>query len=133
MKKKKKGRGGKAQPPVFVFTPVSIQVTQKAMQLFEQSLQRAKSASEKIAFSRTVMERVNEKLHLMSSSAGLLRLTTFDYNEKIVIAAAIKQYEVAILFNPLTAEKRKELRVCKQIGHFASTGSGFQITFPTHD
>lgn len=133
MKKKKKGRGGKAKPPVFVFTPASLQVTQKAMQIFEQSLQHATSASEKIAFSRTMMERVNKKLHLMSTSVGVLSLTTFDYNENIVIAAAIKQYELEIMFDPPTAKKREELRLCAQIAQVVSTGFGFQITFPTYD
>lgn len=133
MKKKKKGRLRRANPPVFVFTAASLRVTQNALKLFEESLQRSKSPSDKIAFSREVMVSVNEKLHLMSTSVALLCLTTFDYNEKIVIATAITQYEVEIMFGQLTAKSQQELRICQQVSQFVQKDMGFQIKLPKQD
>lgn len=118
-RKQKRKQKKSATPPVFVFTPASLKITQEAMKLFEQSLQRSKSLPEKIAFAQQTTRSVNDKLDKMSKSVGLLCLTTFDYNEKIVIGTAIQQYVVAFLPPPLTAEQQRELSICRQIERFA--------------
>jgi len=125
--KQKKG----TTPPIFVFTPAGIKVTQKAMKVFEQSLQQSTSLSEKMAFAHETMQRVKGKLDMMSTSIGLLCLTTFDYNEKIVIATAIQQYILEALFVPLATDQQRELKICKQVERFAL--DNLQITSQTQD
>ena len=109
-RKRKKG----TTPPVFVFTPASIQVTQKAMKVFERLLQQSTNIHEKMDFAREIMKSVNDKL-----SAGHQCITTFDYNEKLVIATAIQQYILESLFMPLSTEQQQELRICRRVEQFA--------------
>lgn len=105
--------------PVFVFTSETICITQEAMKLFEQFLQRTESRPAKIAFAKETMKQVNGKLDAMSMSVGLMCLTTFDYNEKIILATAIRLYILDLLSTPLSSQREKELRKCRQIERFA--------------
>jgi hypothetical protein len=139
MKHKRKGKGKRkrpekgAVPPLLVFTQESLTVAQAAMKVFEQTLQRSKSASEKDTLARDTMESVKRKLHLMRTSVGALCLTTFDYNEKLVLAAAMKQYVIDIMDEPETANKWRKLQLCQQVEQFALQGLGVQLHLPTQD
>jgi hypothetical protein len=96
MKRKKKK---KRYIPCFAFTPATIQIIQKALRLFEQSLQQADQQRPKVAFAEETMHRVKSKLDAMSASVGQMCLTTFDDNEKIVIATAIQLYTFLDLYD----------------------------------
>lgn len=89
------------------------------MKLYELALPRSKNQSSKLAFARKTMQAVNGKLDTMSKSVGALCLTTFDYNEKLVIATAIQLYTLELLTAPLTAQQERKLKECKQIERFA--------------
>lgn len=84
-----------------------------------------------MAFAQETMQEVKGKLDIMSTSVGFLCVTTFDYNEKIVIATAIQQYILEALFMPLTADQQRELKICKQVERFAL--DNLQITSQTQD
>lgn len=116
---KRKKRKQKKHTPYFVFTPETITITQKAMRLFEQSLGRAGSPPAKMEFAAETMQQINGKLEAMRTSVGLICLTTFDYNEKIVLAAAIQLYALDLLAVPLNARRQKELQQCQHIERFA--------------
>lgn len=119
MMRKKKRKNDTSSPPCFVFTPETVTLTQKALNLFEQSLQRADHQRPKVAFAEETMNRVKGKLDAMSTSVGLMCLTTFDYNEKIIIAAAIQLYTFDLLSTPSHSQRERELQKCRQIARFA--------------
>lgn len=105
--------------PCFVFTPETIEIALKAMNIFEQSLHQIGSQSSKVVFAEETMRQVNGKLAAMNTSVGVICLTTFDYNEKIVLAAAIRLYALDLISVPSDAQHDKELQKCRQIEHFA--------------
>lgn len=119
MTRKKKKKEKKAYTPVFVFTLEMVHIAQEAMTLFEQPLQRAENQPSNMAFARETMQRVNSKLEAMSLSVGTLCLTTFDYNEKLVLGAAIRLYILDLLATPSTAQQERKLKRSRQIERFA--------------
>jgi hypothetical protein len=88
----------------FVFTIETLTLTQKALELFEQPLERADHHNEKVAFAEETMQQVKGKLAAMKQSVGLLCVTAFDYNEKVIITEAIWLYVLDLslshLFHP---------------------------------
>jgi hypothetical protein len=129
MKRKKKKRS----IPCFTFTLETIQITQKALKLFEQSLQRVDHQRPKVAFAEETMNQVKGKLEAMSTSVGLMCLTTFDYNEKIVIATAIQFYTLDLLSAPFHSQREKELQKCRQIARFAQDNLKLEQRRTTQD
>ncbi len=116
----RKKRKKKHYTPCFVFTRETITLTQKALGLFEQPLERANHQNEKVAFAEETMQRVKGKLAAMKQSVGLLCVTTFDYNEKIIITEAIRLYVLDLLSLPSDARRARQLHQCYQIAtHFA--------------
>jgi hypothetical protein len=105
--------------PYFVFTLEAVNIAQKAMRLFEQSLQQAGSQPPKVAFAEEIIQQVNGKLDAMKVSVGAICLTPFDYNEKIVLAAAIHLYTVNLFAGPSDSQRQRELHTCQQIKRFA--------------
>src|SRR4051812_43584072 len=118
MKRKRKRKQQRATPPVFVFTPASLKITQEAMKELEQSSRRAKGLPDKVVFAQETIQNVSSKLAMMSTSMGFLCTTTFDYNEKIVIALAIQQYKIVFLSPAETAQQQRELKICHHIEQF---------------
>lgn len=133
MARKKRKRQKQTAGFVFVFTLETITLTQKAMRLFEQSLGRAGSQSAKVEFAAETMLRVNGKLEAMRTSVGLLCLTTFDYNEKIVLAAAIQMHMLGLTASPLDTRRQRELQQCRKIERFALDNPPLGPKRTTHD
>ena len=104
--------------PYFTFTPATIKITQDALKLFEQSLQRTDHQHPKKEFAKETMKQVNSKLDTMSQCASLLYLTTFDYNERVVITAAIHLYTINLMSSPSCPEREEELAKCQQIAAY---------------
>jgi hypothetical protein len=115
----RKKRKQKKYIPVFVFTLETITIAQKAMRLFEQSLGRVENQAVKVEFAAETMQQVNGKLEAIRTSVGLMCLTTFDYNEKIVLAAAVQLYILDLLAVPFDTRRQRELQQCWQIEQFA--------------
>ena len=113
--KKKKKRS----IPCFIFTPETIRIAQHALQLFEQALQRTESQSSNVAFAAETMQEVSRKLAEMRASVGVLSLTTFDYNEKIVLAAALQLYTLDLLATPVSPQRERALKHCRRLARFA--------------
>ena len=105
--------------PCFVFTPETITLAQNALTCFEQGLQRRVSSSAKVAFARETMQEVNRKLAEMQATVGMLSLTTFDANEKIVLAAAIQLYTLDLLAEPVSPQRERALKHCRRLAQFA--------------
>jgi hypothetical protein len=103
----------------FVFTPETIKLAQEAMKLFAQALTRAENQSAKAAFAREMMQQVNGKLDAMAKSVGVMCLTAFDYNEKIVLATSIQLYMLDLIAVSASSQREKELQRCRQIMRFA--------------
>jgi hypothetical protein len=119
-RKKKRKRTSLASPSCFVFTPETVRMTQEALQRLEQPLSRADHQDGKVAFAAEEMERIKAKLDIMRTSVGRMVLTTFDYNERIMLVAAIQMYSVDLRSQPSTPRREKELKQCRQItAHFA--------------
>lgn len=120
-----------ATPEMIVFTPGSIKVMQAAMQVFEpsleiQGLEQSSDQLQRKALMRAAMQSINDKLNVIQANQG--RYTTFDYAEKVVVLAAVKQY-LAPFDKALTAEQQEERRICHQITQILR----MTITLPTHD
>lgn len=94
-------------------------MTQEAMKRFAQALARAENRPAKAAFAREMMQQVNGKLDAMAASVGAMCLTSFDYNEKIVLATAIQLYMLDLITVSPSSQHEKELQRCRQIMRFA--------------
>lgn len=99
----------------FVFTLETINITQEALKLFEQPLQRADHQNVKVTFAEETVRQIKGKLDTMKRSVGLLCLTTFDYNEKVIITQAIRLYAFGLRSLPLNTRRARELQQCQQI------------------
>jgi hypothetical protein len=120
MARKKKRKHAPLAPSCFVFTPETVRIAQEALQIFEQPLQRANRQDGKVAFAREEMERVKGKLDAMRTSVGQMILTTFDYNEKVILVTAIQMYRYDLSLQPASFKREKELKQCERItAHFA--------------
>jgi hypothetical protein len=111
----------KPKPPLryFTFSPEMIHVTQQAMKLLVPLLARAEGQSEKVAFANETVQQVKSKLDAMRASVGTMCLTGFDYNEKLVIAAAIQLYMVDLRAASASSQREREMRRCQRIMRFA--------------
>jgi hypothetical protein len=117
MKRKKKK---KSSIPCFVFTPETLAITQEALKLFEQPLQRVDQQSSKVALLEETIKQVQGKLDAMSTSVGALCLFTFDANEKLVIALAIQLFLLDLDTISSGPQRERKLKQCRQIERFAS-------------
>ncbi len=115
---RKKRRRPKHTAPCFVFTPETITLTEQALALFDQPLQQADRQNEKVAFAEETMQQVKAKLAAMRRSVGLLCLITFDYNERILICAAIRLYVLHLLSLPADPQRARQLQQCYQIATY---------------
>lgn len=82
----------KPKPPLcyFTFSPEMVQLIQKAMKELARSLARAEGQPEQVVFAEETIQQVKSKLAAMRASVGSMCLMGFDYNEKIMIAAAVQ-------------------------------------------
>lgn len=103
----------------FTFSPEMVKLLQEAMKVFSQSLTRAADQPEKVAFASETVQQINEKLAAMLTSIGVMCLTGFDYNEKLVIAAAIQLYLLEPLTASVSSQREKKLKQCQQLMRFA--------------
>lgn len=113
-RKKKK----KWQAPCFVFTLETIRLTEAAIELFEQPLQRADHRDPKVLFAQATVKQVKGKLDNMKTSVGLICLTSFDYNEKVVLIQALRLYSFLLLSLPVNAQQAREIRQCQRIAAY---------------
>jgi hypothetical protein len=110
-KKKRKQR----QPPYFVFTTQTIDITAKALQRFERSLHQADHRNEKVVFAEQTMQQIKGKLAALQRSVNVLGLTAFDYNERIILTQAVRMYMLELLSAPQTAKNARELSLCRAL------------------
>jgi hypothetical protein len=122
MTRKKRRRHAPLARSCFVFTPETVSLAQEALKLFEQPLQRANRQDGKVAFAAEEMQRVKGKLDAMSASVGRMVLTTFDYNEKVILVAAIQMYRFELSLQPVSLKREKELQRCRQITAYFAPG-----------
>jgi hypothetical protein len=108
---KKKWRDRKATP-IFAFTVQTVNLTLKAVALFEQSLQRANHLDDR------------QKLEAMRHSVGAVCLTGFDYNEKVIIRQALLADSIELLATSPTPKKATELPQCRVIATYFTDDEG---------
>jgi hypothetical protein len=101
--------------PVFAFMVQTVDLTLKAVALFEQLLQRANHLDEKVVFAEEIMHSVKRKLELMKESVGPACLMTFDFNEKIIIRQSMLLYTIELLDKPPSPQRDREMRQCRVI------------------
>jgi hypothetical protein len=109
-------------PRCFVFTPETVSIVQQALQRFEEPLKRANPQDNRVAFATEELQRVKSKLDAMSTSVGRMVLTTFDYNEKIILVAALQMYRYDLSLQPVSSKREKELKQCEQITAYFAPG-----------
>ena len=105
--------------PCFTFTPETIRIARHALTCFELALQGTAHPSAQVAFAAETMQEVSRKLAELQASAGVMSLTTFDYNEKIVLAAAIQLYTLDLLATPTSPQRERALKHCQRLARFA--------------
>jgi hypothetical protein len=106
------------QTPVFAFTVQTVNLTLKAVTLFEQPIRRANHLDEKVVFAGEVIQNVKLKLQAMIHSVGAVCLTGFDYNEKIIIRQAMLLYITKLLDDPPSQHRDRQLRQCRVIATY---------------
>jgi len=114
----RKKRKGKYQGACFVFTLETIQLTAEAIKLFEQPLQRADHRDAKVLFAEETIKQVKGKLDSMKKSVGQICLTSFDYNEKILLIQALRLYSFLLLSLPMNTQQTREIGQCQRIAAY---------------
>lgn len=99
----------------FVFTRETLALTQAAITVFAGELRQADHKDEKVVFAEAMVQRVVQKLTLMQASVEHISLTTFDYNEKILIRQSMLMYTVELLGMPPGPKQAKALHHCRRI------------------
>lgn len=82
--------------PTFCFSQTMVQIARQAMQCFKRMLEQGTKQSAKRVFARQVMQQVNCKLEQMSQFVARPAVYSFDYNERVVLGAAVQLYLDAI-------------------------------------
>lgn len=109
----------RVSPAVFVFTGETVHLTLKAVALFEQPLQQANHRDAKVIFAEETVQSVKQKLEAMRDAVGVACLTSFDYNEKIIIQQSMLLYTIELLDKPPGPQRDREMRQCRVIAtHF---------------
>ena len=118
-RKKRKHQRNSRIAPCFVFTPETATLVEKAIAVFEEPLSRADHKEGKIAFAEETVQQIKAKLIRMKQSVGEICLTTFDYNEKIIIRQSLLMYSIDLLEKLPGPRQTKELQQCRRIAmHF---------------
>lgn len=108
----------------FIFSLAQVELVQQVMRRFTYALTGATRQPEKVALATETMQQINARLAAMrrAAASGEMYTTTFDYNEKVVIAAAIQLHMVELLGLPASPQREQELQDCRQIMCFALDG-----------
>ncbi|HEU5383362.1 MAG TPA: hypothetical protein VFV38_48800 [Ktedonobacteraceae bacterium] len=114
----KRRRGEKRRQAPFAFTLETLTLTEEAIKLFEQPLQRGDQRDARVLFAKETMQRIKEKLGLMKKSVGLLCMVSFDYNEKILLIQTLRLYSFALLSLPWNARQAREVQHCQRIAAY---------------
>lgn len=141
----KKKRKQKAIP-CFTFNQESLRLAQEALKLAERTLEGLERrplppeiVSKRGVFAREVLQNVRGKLEIMRQSVGLMCLTTFDYNECLLLATAMTLYiNDLLLFTPVSAQRAKKVKQCQRIeqhmlGEIQKTGIAVEQKSRTQD
>jgi hypothetical protein len=114
----RKKRKKKPQIAIFAFTLETIKLTEEAIKLFDQPLQQADHRDTKVVFAEETMQQVKDKLNTMKQSVGLMCVTSFDYNEKIMLIQALRAYSLLLSSLPANDRQAREIRQCKRIAAY---------------
>lgn len=125
MGKRKWKNRKRVSPAVFVFTGETVNLTLKAVALFERPLQRANHLDKRVAFAEVTLQSVKRKLDLMKEPGDRACLTGFDYNEKIIIRQSMLLYAIELLEKPPTPERATELCQSRVIATHFTDDEGF--------
>ena len=117
---RKKWRRVRGQRPTFVFTQETLQLTLRAIALFEQPLQRADHARAKVVFAAETVQGLRQKLQHMHQAVNDICLTAFDYNEKVIIRHALLLYRLLLLERLPTPQQEREVQQCRRIARYFS-------------
>lgn len=111
----KHGKKEKQPMPYFLFTLETIRLTEEAIKLFELPLQQASHQGPKVRFAAETIRQVKEKLERMKNAVGLAGLTSFDFNEKIIVVYALRLYSFVLASSPVSAQQAELIRQCLHI------------------
>jgi hypothetical protein len=114
MTKRKKGQERRTVPSCFVFTPETVTLVQEALRVLEEPLARVQSHDAKTATIREVLASVREKFRSMNTLGSML-LTTFDYNERLIVAAAVEMYLFDVWALPPGPARTRKIQQCGYI------------------
>lgn len=130
--------------PCFTFNQESLELTQAALKFTErvfEGMERRpllpETTPERVALTRETLQSVKGKLEAMRVDIGMICLTAFDYNECVIILAAMTLYSNELIFTPASAQRASKLRQCHYIGKYmvdeiAKTGVAIRMS-KTHD
>src|SRR5579875_3852115 len=114
----RKKRKKKRQTAIFAFTLKTIKLTEEAIKLLDQPLQRADHRDTKVVFAEETMQQVKNKLNTMKQSVGLMCLTSFDYNEKVLMIQALRAYGHLLASLPMHDRQSRQIRQCHRIAAY---------------
>jgi hypothetical protein len=114
----RKKRRRKGQIACFAFTLETIKLTEEAIKLLDQPLQQADHRDTKVLFAEETIKQVKDKLTKMKRSIGLMCLTSFDYNEKILMIETLRAYSLLMSSLPGNDRQAREIRQCQRIAAY---------------
>ena len=117
--RKKKAHIPKA--PILLLDQSRVRLISEAIALFEQPLQRADHSDRRVAFAAETVQGLKHKLQMMQEEDGRPYLTTFDYNEKIILRQAILLYMLELREKPDSPQRKRALQRCRSITRYLTT------------
>jgi hypothetical protein len=81
-------------------------------------LQRADRQNTKVLFAEETMQRVKGKLNTMKRAVGLMSLTSFDCNEKIILIQSLHLYSLILSSLPADSRHVCKIRQCQRIASY---------------
>lgn len=116
---------------VEVFSRAEIRLAQDAMQQFEGWLSQNTDVTTKRACAEETAILVQGKLAMMQTARNYPM--TFEYNEHILLLAAIQAYMVYLSASPPTPRRAEQFRQCEHIKAFALLALEDAQAHPTQD
>ncbi|HZS76001.1 MAG TPA: hypothetical protein VFA41_05255 [Ktedonobacteraceae bacterium] len=104
--------------PVTLFTPETLSLTQQALAIFEEYLQRTSAAIVNRQLARETLSSLKHKLAILSASSVDSPALAFDRNEVVILSCPLQMYMLACAFTPDAPRKREEMRECRNLLHY---------------
>ena len=115
-KKKKLRSPDIPHPPTLGLTPETVALLAEALACLEYPLSVLDRRENKAAFAQETLTQVRAKLETLRHAVGLT--IAFDYNEKIILIAALQLYCLLLQDEPGPVQQRQKIQRCQYLAAY---------------